>query len=1085
MHHPRFGFVLSAVLSLPGMELRMSSLFPWALGLAVWSSAIDRSAAVTANSPLVVRFVDSATGFAVQPDAVEARRIGRGLGEKRWARTELSPSGRAALALEHGRHRLTAVSAKYFPLSGEFEMTADNPYNVVFNLDPVELPEALRPEVIAAFHRDGEMLLQGFVADEDSGQPLANTRVRSWPSGVETRTDAGGFFRLHIPVPDDAVESPPPVSLVLEKPGYRTHQREHVEVWSRGDWTYRLSLSRGGGREVVDERGLRRRDAAAPENTSAKPGAATALADSVTIATTTQALAAQSWEAADSTPPPIRVPTNIRVLRQDLTTIDYVSLITYCQRSLPSEWIASWGSIGPGQSGTNSLLAGAVAIRTYAIGYINNPYNANVDICGTTSCQAYIHTAGHSLTTAAANFTANYVMRQPGAARIGFKLTEYSAENNALDTSGVPISPCGDGFTGNTVSTCIADPVCTGEKRFGHGRGMCQWGTARWATGRRMLNRTTSDSVTNNYPLQDWVWLCEHYYPNLELVQGAPLVVNDYVQVLGTSSLTVRRCTDGSISSGTGCPQITTKASGATGLIIGGPVRVTTDGVGYTWWQVQWFDGSSTIGWSPENWLERVAEPPTVPPILAPIANRVVNEGTLLTFTNTAIASANADTLLTDFEGFASGTSSGTVLFRQPTFSGSTSGFLDPSPNLTSVTGAFPAGNSSSRALRANWSWNTNVNAWLRLSTSGTANLPNPVIDLTRKLRFDIYSDKSLKVALGVRETDNPAGTPIGSNGGTTPAVIEFVGVTNVMSGQPQAVRTVAASNWTTLEFDLPNEPVRNFSGGNGVLSTSSGLGVLEHLAFVPAAGAGAYDVYLDNFIVTTPKVLTYGLSNAPAGASIHPTTGVFTWTPAEDQGPGVYTITVRVTDNNLPPMSDAKTFQVTVNEVNTPPVLSPIANRTVHAGTTVTFTNAATDADLPPNTLTFGLASATAPGASVQPITGVFTWPTSDLLVNSTNTFGVFVVDDGVPPLRQTNTFNVVVRGRPQMQSVAAGPTQFALNWTAIPGETYRVQYKTNLEDAVWWTISPDVTATGWTVSLTNNFDAARRFYRVLVLSP
>jgi hypothetical protein len=47
-------------------------------------------------------------------------------------------------------------------------------------------------------------------------------------------------------------------------------------------------------------------------------------------------------------------------------------------------------------------------------------------------------------------------------------------------------------------------------------------------------------------------------------------------------------------------------------------------------------------------------------------------------------------------------------------------------------------------------------------------------------------------------------------------------------------------------------------------------LGVLEHLAFVPAAGAGAYNVYLDNFIVATPKVLTYSLSNAPAGASIH-----------------------------------------------------------------------------------------------------------------------------------------------------------------------------------------------------------------------
>ena len=36
-------------------------------------------------------------------------------------------------------------------------------------------------------------------------------------------------------------------------------------------------------------------------------------------------------------------------------------------------------------------------------------------------------------------------------------------------------------------------------------------------------------------------------------------------------------------------------ATGATGVIVGGPVRITSDGVGYTWWQVQWFDGNGTV----------------------------------------------------------------------------------------------------------------------------------------------------------------------------------------------------------------------------------------------------------------------------------------------------------------------------------------------------------------------------------------------------------------------------------------------------------------------------------------------------------
>jgi hypothetical protein len=796
-----------------------------------------------------------------------------------------------------------------------------------------------------------------------------------------------------------------------------------------------------------------------------------------TDAPSIQPRAAGEVSAQGGSTPAIRVPTNIRVLRQDGTTIDYISLQTYCQRSLPSEWIASWGNTGPGGSGTNSLLAGAVAVRTYAIGFVNNPSSATYDICGTTACQAYNPTAGNSLTTAAVNFTANYVMNQPGAARIAFKLTEYSAENNSLGFS------CGDGFT-QPNSGCLADPVCTGETRFGHGRGMCQWGTARWASGRRMQNRITSDSVTNGYPLQDWVWLCEHYYPTLDLVQGAPLMINDYVRVLGTSSLTVRQCADGSISGGTNCPQITTKPSGASGVIIGGPVRVTTDGIGHTWWRVQWHDAGSTIGWSPENWLERTTEPITTPPVLSPIADRVVNEGSLLTFTNSAVASPDTETLITDFETFADGTANGTVLLRHPGFSGSTSAFLDASPNTTSVTGTFPTGNGSARVLRANWSWNTTVNAWLRLTTSSAANLPNPVIDLTRKLVFDIYTDKDLKVAIGARETGNPAGTPIGSNGGATGG-IEFVGATNVVGGQPAAVRTVAAGSWATLVFDLPNEPVRNFASGNGVLSTATGLGVLEHLAFVPAAGSGAYNAYLDNFIVSAPKVLTYSLSNAPVGATINATNGVFTWTPSETQGPGVFNITVRVTDNSLPPLSDSKTFQVTVNEVNLPPTLAAIANRAVHAGTLATFTNSVTDLDVPANTLTFSLDAGAPPGASVGASNGVFTWQTTDVHAGTSNYFTLRATDSGAPPLNGAESFAILVLPRPAIQNFAVSGTDFLFGWSAIPNTRYRVQFKNKLDDPNWTDLAPDVTAVGPMADKNDPLGAGQRFYRVLVIGP
>ncbi len=59
---------------------------------------------------------------------------------------------------------------------------------------------------------------------------------------------------------------------------------------------------------------------------------------------------------------------------------------------------------------------------------------------------------------------------------------------------------------------------------------------------------------------------------------------------------------------------------------------------------------------------------------------------------------------------------------------------------------------------------------------------------------------------------------------------------------------------------------------------------------------------------------LTYSLDpGAPAGATIDPTTGAFTWTPS---APGKYSVTVRVTDGGSPPRSVAETVSITVNDV-------------------------------------------------------------------------------------------------------------------------------------------------------------------------
>jgi hypothetical protein len=56
-------------------------------------------------------------------------------------------------------------------------------------------------------------------------------------------------------------------------------------------------------------------------------------------------------------------------------------------------------------------------------------------------------------------------------------------------------------------------------------------------------------------------------------------------------------------------------------------------------------------------------------------------------------------------------------------------------------------------------------------------------------------------------------------------------------------------------------------------------------------------------------------------------------------------------------------------------------------------------------------------------------------------------------------------------------------LAWNVLTNFTYRVQYKTNLTDLNWTTLSPDIPATNSLISVTNSAAYSQRFYRIAVL--
>ncbi len=151
---------------------------------------------------------------------------------------------------------------------------------------------------------------------------------------------------------------------------------------------------------------------------------------------------------------------------------------------------------------------------------------------------------------------------------------------------------------------------------------------------------------------------------------------------------------------------------------------------------------------------------------------------------------------------------------------------------------------------------------------------------------------------------------------------------------------------------------------------------------------------------------LTYKLDKAPVGATIDSATGKFTWTPTEAQGPGVFDVTIRVTDRKG--AFDTEDFKLTVLEVNLPPVLSNLTDQSVALGGTVRFTATATDPDLPANTVRYRLGPGAPTEATIDSVTGQFTWPTTATTSTVPQPVTIIVADNGSPALSDSQTINL-----------------------------------------------------------------------------
>ncbi|MBA3662703.1 MAG: T9SS type A sorting domain-containing protein [Bacteroidetes bacterium] len=310
-------------------------------------------------------------------------------------------------------------------------------------------------------------MMEGYVVDYSSGKPMRGVKVFMDEKKVGA-TDEKGFFSVtsaeysNMQSPDDkAVRKTFRFSL----PDYSSFVLEDVFLFSTKA-TMKITLKKGKGTETqkyfqrtLD--GTANDDQLYKENNPPEEGKREAASS-----------------AGCAVPSSIRVGTGCSCVNCSGVTV--MSLQYYSESGLDDEWIAGWMAA--------SLQAGSLPYRSYAGWYVNNPVNANFDIASTTCNQVWGSTV-YASTQNAAQVTANSILTANG---INPVRSEYSAENNKGGTS-LNCVNCSAGGSG--AYACYSDNICCGYSPAGHGRGMCQWGSQRWAQNS-----------------QTYSWIVNHYY---------------------------------------------------------------------------------------------------------------------------------------------------------------------------------------------------------------------------------------------------------------------------------------------------------------------------------------------------------------------------------------------------------------------------------------------------------------------------------------------------------------------------------------------------------------------------------------------
>ncbi len=225
-------------------------------------------------------------------------------------------------------------------------------------------------------------------------------------------------------------------------------------------------------------------------------------------------------------------------------------------------------------------------------------------------------------------------------------------------------------------------------------------------------------------------------------------------------------------------------------------------------------------------------------------------------------------------------------------------------------------------------------------------------------------------------------------------------------------------------------------------------------------------------------EILTLKAQGLPLGAAFNSTpsrngtvTGRFSWTPSEAQGPGNYSVEIKVSDGFF---TLNENVSVRVNEVNSPPILSVPGPERVNEGSTLKFIVNAADPDIPAEAIALSCQNCATVGAVFDPATGALSWTPVEAQGTGDYNITFTATDNGVPPRsdRRFVPIHVSEAGKPVLsgpmpQVVEVGSHLiFTVNVTSPDGPGDIVSLSCDNCSTIGATFDPRLGVFSWTPS-------------------